>query len=314
MSRPRIKRILVAIGADATPRSLLSQASFLAGMDGGRVTIVQVIQDVPDKPVMGLEPAQLTKLVGDHYQAKLEEAIETLTQQGVRADTKLAIGSPFMEIVREAVRGHYDIVVKQAEGQAKRDRIPFGSTDMQLLRMCPHPLWIMKSGRVRRIRNIMVAIDPVPEDAEKNALAAKLLSWGALVAEAAQATLHVFHAWRLAGETTLRGRALLSEQVDRLVMETKRTQRALVDEAVRQLALDAGRLHVHFQAGVAARLIPAAVAAKEIDLLVMGTIGRTGIPGFFIGNTAETVLQKVDCSVLAIKPDGFRTVIEPRAA
>jgi nucleotide-binding universal stress UspA family protein len=60
--------------------------------------------------------------------------------------------------------------------------------------------------------------------------------------------------------------------------------------------------------------ILAAVAAKQIDLLVTGTIGRTGIPGFFIGNAAETVLQKVDCLVPAIKPDGFRTALKQRAA
>ena len=43
----------------------------------------------------------------------------------------------------------------------------------------------------------------------------------------------------------------------------------------------------------------------DIDLIVMGTIARTGIPGLFIGNTAESILQRVDCSVLAVKPDGF---------
>ena len=40
-------------------------------------------------------------------------------------------------------------------------------------------------------------------------------------------------------------------------------------------------------------------------LLVMGTLCRTGIPGFFIGNTAETILNQVDCSVLTVKPKGF---------
>jgi nucleotide-binding universal stress UspA family protein len=38
----------------------------------------------------------------------------------------------------------------------------------------------------------------------------------------------------------------------------------------------------------------------------MGTISRTGFPGVTIGNTAETILQSVTCSVLAVKPDGFQ--------
>ena len=44
---------------------------------------------------------------------------------------------------------------------------------------------------------------------------------------------------------------------------------------------------------------------KQIDLLVMGTVCRTGIRGFFIGNTADGMLRRVDCSLLTVKPDGF---------
>lgn len=47
------------------------------------------------------------------------------------------------------------------------------------------------------------------------------------------------------------------------------------------------------------------IEEKKIDVLVMGTVARTGIPGFIIGNTAEIILQKIDCSLLALKPLGF---------
>jgi len=46
------------------------------------------------------------------------------------------------------------------------------------------------------------------------------------------------------------------------------------------------------------------------DLIVMGTIARTGIPGFFTGNTAESILNQIVCSVLAIKPAGLITPIK----
>jgi nucleotide-binding universal stress UspA family protein len=41
----------------------------------------------------------------------------------------------------------------------------------------------------------------------------------------------------------------------------------------------------------------------------MGTISRTGVAGLLIGNTAERVLQKANCSVLAVKPDGFSSPV-----
>lgn len=41
----------------------------------------------------------------------------------------------------------------------------------------------------------------------------------------------------------------------------------------------------------------------------MGTVCRTGLSGFFIGNTAEKILDEVHCSVLTVKPDGFQSPI-----
>ncbi len=62
------------------------------------------------------------------------------------------------------------------------------------------------------------------------------------------------------------------------------------------------------------RGVPDAVILKiadeaEPDLIVMGTVCRTGIPGFFIGNTAESILRQVRCSVLTVKPRGFKSSV-----
>ena len=57
-------------------------------------------------------------------------------------------------------------------------------------------------------------------------------------------------------------------------------------------------------------LIPRIIHEKAIDVLVMGTVARTGISGFIIGNTAENILQKIDCSLWAIKPQGFVSPIK----
>ena len=51
--------------------------------------------------------------------------------------------------------------------------------------------------------------------------------------------------------------------------------------------------------------IPACVEEKEVDILVMGTLARTGIEGVIIGNTAENIVQSVRCSLVALKPKDF---------
>ena len=47
------------------------------------------------------------------------------------------------------------------------------------------------------------------------------------------------------------------------------------------------------------------VAALDAELVVIGTVGRVGISAALIGNTAEHVIDELNCDVLAIKPDGF---------
>ena len=65
----------------------------------------------------------------------------------------------------------------------------------------------------------------------------------------------------------------------------------------------------HLMKGWASREVPALAKQISADVLVMGTVSRTGVPGFIMGNTAETILRQIDCSVLAIKPPDFKTPV-----
>ena len=65
------------------------------------------------------------------------------------------------------------------------------------------------------------------------------------------------------------------------------------------------KFHVRIGTGDPAAQILAAAEDSQIDLIVMGTHGRSSIKDFFVGSTAETVVRKATCNVLAVKPDGY---------
>jgi len=67
---------------------------------------------------------------------------------------------------------------------------------------------------------------------------------------------------------------------------------------------------VHLVKGQAGDVIPDLTESLEVDLVVLGTVGRTGVPGLLIGNTAEKILNALDCSVFTLKPEGFETPIQ----
>ena len=61
----------------------------------------------------------------------------------------------------------------------------------------------------------------------------------------------------------------------------------------------------HLLKGSPSAIIPNLARTLRVDLIVMGTVARTGIPGLIIGNTAESILRDIDCSLLAVKPEGL---------
>ncbi len=77
-------------------------------------------------------------------------------------------------------------------------------------------------------------------------------------------------------------------------------------DGVRRLDLDVRRLANPTNLVKYHRLL----RRERIDLIVMGTLARVGIPGLFIGNTAERTLDHVDCDILAIKPKEFVTPVQ----
>jgi len=98
--------------------------------------------------------------------------------------------------------------------------------------------------------------------------------------------------------------------VDRLARDTRKTHKSFVVELIERFAPETPNKRIHLLKGNAETLIPLLAKRKRIELIVMGTVCRTGIEGLFIGNTAEKVLQQVDCSVLTVKPDGFVTPVK----
>jgi nucleotide-binding universal stress UspA family protein len=99
-------------------------------------------------------------------------------------------------------------------------------------------------------------------------------------------------------------------EIDTLVHQHEQQVRDRLHELLQtsENSVQESQCHVHH--GQAARVVRSVADRLEADLLVMGTVCRTGAAGFLIGNTAETILADVTCSILALKPEGFISPIE----
>ena len=309
----RFKNILLLHDTKPEHELIFKRAADLARRNEARLTVVDVIEEDSwdSGEIYNSEPFQeIKRLIIKERQKDLETAIEPMRQEGLKVAAKLLFGKPFLEIIREVLRENHDLVMKTAQGEGGLKGMLFGSTAMHLLRKCPCPVWLVKKG-VERYDRIIAAVDPDPSDEQKNKLNAKIMDLATSLAKLEQSELFVVHAWSLYGETILRGGVgrMDQKEIDRLVREAEATHKRGLDDFLQKYDLQGLNYRVHLIKGEAGKVIPERAERKRADLIVMGTLSRSGVRGFLIGNTAEKILQKVDCSVLAVKPDGFVTPV-----
>lgn len=63
--------------------------------------------------------------------------------------------------------------------------------------------------------------------------------------------------------------------------------------------------HLHIEEDEVQKSLPATLKKLGASVLIMGAVSRSAVDRFFVGNTAEKLLDRVDQDVLILKPEGF---------
>ena len=321
----RFKKILYIVASNSDNRVAFEHATTLASNNQACLTILQVIDEIPDTIKMnGLDISTREfheKLVMEH-QKKLQDLVNSLEQK-IDVQIKILDGISFLEIIREVLRNRHDLVIKTAESSGGLLERVFGGNDMHLLRKCPCPVWLVNPKAQHKYQRILAAID-VYDDFQPNEsgtnyiLNLQIVEMASSLALSEFAELHIVNAWETMGESVIRSAPLGYQEKDVMtyIGEVRRQHQQKMDTLMNEVmiklgqnALDYLKPQLHMQKGSPRKEIPALAIQIKADLVVMGTVARTGISGFFMGNTAETILNQLDCSVLAIKPQGFKTPI-----
>jgi len=310
----RFKKILFVNDGKTKREVPLERAVNLAKRNQASLTVVEVLEGPPRDTQTFLKTSiikGIVKTAAQETTERLERLVAPIKKEGVETTSKILMGTPFLEIIREVLRNNHDLVMLSPRKKAKVKMILFGSRTMHLIRKCPCPVWAIKPTKRKKYARILAAVDPLPFDDERNALNIKIMEMATSLAELEGSELHVVHCWTPYLEARPRGGSSLTfNEVDKLVRDIRRTHKMRFDKFLDGFNLKTLPHKVHLLKGDPAALIVDLARKKRIDLVVMGTVCRTGLAGFFIGNTAEMVVQEIDCSVLAVKPDGFVTPVK----
>ncbi|MDJ0911101.1 MAG: universal stress protein [Woeseiaceae bacterium] len=308
----KFRNILLVIEPGIDNHDAIERAFDLATSNEAELSLISVVEEAP--VLIHAAPNLLESLA-----AERTEELQTIAAQWAgSASIHVPVGRPFLEIIRHVLRNDLDLVIKAKAAAHSRFRT-LGSTDMHVLRKCPCPVWIVRSEGAKPNPRILAAVDVGSEETEATELARRILEIATSLAHSENSELDVLHAWSLAYEDTLRSSrsGMPQAAVDQLLADEERLHTERLEALIGEVSAAAESAtgvtlsppHVRIEKGDADDLIPEVVKEAGVDLVIMGTVGRTGVPGFFIGNTAEEVLGQIDCSVLAIKPPGFESPV-----
>jgi nucleotide-binding universal stress UspA family protein len=311
----RFKNILFAFDNTVERGPAFLRAAHIARLNEARLTLALTLEDAPID--LGGHPDALLadtwwtlrQSVGE----QLDELLVSLRQAGIDSGSLILGGTPFIELARAVQQLEIDLLIKSSLPVSGTRDLLFGSTDMHLMRKCPCPVWIQKDRHEGRYRRILAAIDVERTDPKSEGLNRMILDLATSLAAREEAALHVVHAWTVPGEASLRGRAFMRmahDEVDQLVAR-EQAKRGQAFDALLSPYRATFEFATDLVKGDPRARIPEIAVETQADLIVMGTVGRTGLPGLIMGNTAEDILRQVDCSVLTIKPEGFVSPVTP---
>jgi nucleotide-binding universal stress UspA family protein len=320
----RFKNILCIVNTDTQDNVAMEHAVKLAEKNQASLTVVEVIDEIPPDTTLferTMSSIDLQAEIIAEHQNRLQELVSPWSQK-IEIKTKVLTGILFLEVIYEVLRNGHDLVFKTAESGVLLNRV-FGSDDMHLLRKCPCPVWLVKPESPKTYQTILAAVDvndlyPSEELKTRYLLKHQILEMAISLALSECAELHIIHAWLAINEGMLRG-AFIARPEEEVVsyVEEVRQQRVqnmnvLMSETIDKLGQETIEYLTpkkHLINGDPRKKIPVFAEEVKADLVVMGTVARTGLSGFFMGNTAETILNQLNCSVLAIKPQGFETPV-----
>ena len=318
------KDILCVVDVREDCVAALERAVSLAESNQASLTVL----DVVDRITAGIGMPDGSPISADLQSAMVasdRQALEELVdpyRKRVSIKIEVRKGIRFMEIIRQVLDNGYDLVIKVPEKLDWFDRL-FGSDDMNLLRECPCPVWLVKPQIKKSYRLILAAVDtddgyPSAELKSRDALNREVLEIACSLALSDFAELHVVHAWQAIGENAMRGAFMHTPEIKIInyVEQVRRQRETKLNRAVHEVTSQLGEgvaeylnPQIHLIKGGPREEIPKLAKQLEADVIVMGTVARAGVPGFIMGNTAETILNQINCSVLAIKPSEFETPV-----
>ncbi|NHN49192.1 universal stress protein [Halostella sp. JP-L12] len=240
--------------------------------------------------------------VGDDFVARLEakaeetiDAVEAIADESDDVRTAVLRGTPSDAILEYADDHDAELIAMGTHGRSGLKRYIAGSVTERVVRLADVPVLTTRATERSRVGDGYEEI-LVPTDGSE--LAAAAIEHGIAIAQRFDARVHAVNIVDVSGIAATPNYTPPIELIERYESEGE-----AATERIATVARDAGLDAVtEVREGFSAVDLLEYADENDIDLIAMGTAGRSGLDRFLLGSTTERVIRRADVPVVAVNP------------
>ena len=315
-----IRRILVAVkepGSRATPPAV-HKGLQLARALGARLELFHALTTPIFAETFIYGDRSFSDIAHDMQQLALEglQAMATrLRGHGRQRRLKIGIAaewdSPAYEaVIRRAHATKADLIV--AERHAGRHLAPalLHLNDWELLRRSPVPVLLVKSPALYKHPPVLAAVDPSHSAGKSARLDVGILALADAVTAALGGRLYAVHAYQPVSGGRRPSDALDAETAAQINARLTAGAQARFERVLAGARIPRTR---RLLLGLPpTEAIGTAAVRVRSAIVVMGAVSRSGLRRWVLGNTAESLLDRLSCDLLIVKPPRFNSGVARR--
>lgn len=299
---PIFKKILIVVDSSQSEHPELQRAMQLAQHGEVQLYLVDVMKDVSlTIRLLSRDYVHIHELLIKEKREQLQTLVDQCRAHSIEADGEVREGVSSQVTIEVALRIGADLIVRATKGIHSRQPGRLGTSSQKLIQRPPCPVWLAAPSREPNVRTIVATVDASPGDEAHQQLNRRIMQIAIALADRERAKLLVSYVWSLYGSEMLRHRLPASE-FESLIKFNRLQHRQSFDALLSEFGLHVGGPASRMLEGEPSLAIPELCEKEDVDLLVCGTVARQGIPGLLLGNTAERIVQRVPCSILAVTP------------
>ncbi len=287
-----IKKIFVATDLSEQGRIAIADAAFFAKEYNAELSILHVVEKLDTRYDFLVEDIH-EKLEQDAVLA-LNKAIETLPEEHrVKLKTIVKVGSPLEKILETQAEERADLLVLGSSSEELEGKL--GPVAAKVADLLPIDVFFVRSEIKTPPKKIVVASDfsDSSTDAIERALELARLHGAPKV--------QVLHAYHTPVASHYYKSPYSEEELQQKTLDSARKH---YDEWIKPIDIKGIRVSPVFKEGKPAATLLDYAHSEKVDLLVVGTHGRTSSSALLLGSVAEQVVRSARCNVWAERSAG----------